>query len=204
MIFFFTMFELYLALVLFAFVSSVTPGPNNVMLLASGANFGFIKTIPHMLGISIGHVFMTILIGTMIMEIFKLYPITFVLLKIFCAIYLIYFAWKIANISIKKSDKIQGKPFSFFQAAVFQWVNPKAWAMSLTAITIYAPEKNFFSVCLVAIIFGFINLPCVSIWTIFGQNLRVFLNTNRRLKFFNFTMAFLLILTLYPIINLGT
>ena len=204
MIFFFTMFELYLALVLFAFVSSVTPGPNNVMLLASGANFGFIKTIPHMLGISIGHVFMTILIGTMIMEIFKLYPITFVLLKIFCAIYLIYFAWKIANISIKKSDKTQGKPFSFFQAAVFQWVNPKAWAMSLTAITIYAPEKNFFSVCLVAIIFGFINLPCVSIWTIFGQNLRVFLNTNRRLKFFNFTMAFLLILTLYPIINLGT
>ncbi|PPR78289.1 MAG: Cysteine/O-acetylserine efflux protein [Alphaproteobacteria bacterium MarineAlpha2_Bin1] len=197
------MFELYLALVLFAFVSSVTPGPNNVMLLASGANFGFIKSIPHMLGISIGHVFMTILIGTMIMEIFKLYPVTFMILKIFCCVYLIYFAWKIANISIEKSDKTRSRPFSFYQAAIFQWVNPKAWAMSLTAITIYAPEKNFFSVCIVAIIFGFVNLPCVSIWTIFGQNLRIFLNTNKRLKFFNFTMAFLLIMTLYPILDLG-
>ena len=123
------MFELYLALVLFAFVSSVTPGPNNIMLLASGANFGFIKTIPHMLGISIGHVFMTILIGTLIMEIFKLYPITFIILKIFCGIYLIYFAWKIATISINKEDKSTGKPFSFYQAAIFQWVNPKAWAI---------------------------------------------------------------------------
>ena len=196
------MLELYLALVLFAFVSSVTPGPNNIMLLASGANFGFFKTIPHMLGISIGHVFMTILIGTLIMEIFKLYPITFIMLKIFCALYLLYFSWKIATISIKKADKSTAKPFSFYQAAIFQWVNPKAWAMSLTAITIYAPEKNFFSVCIVAIIFGFVNLPCVSIWTVFGQNLRVFLNTKKRLKLFNFTMAFLLIITLYPIINI--
>ena len=196
------MIELYLALVLFAFVSSVTPGPNNVMLLASGANFGFIKTIPHMLGISIGHVFMTILIGTLIMEIFKLYPVTFIFLKIFCGIYLLYFAWKIATISIGESSNSTSKPFSFYQAAIFQWVNPKAWAMSLTAITIYAPEKNFFSVCIVAIIFGFVNLPCVSIWTVFGQNLRVFLNTKKRLKLFNFTMAFLLIITLYPIINI--
>lgn len=196
------MFELYLALVLFAFVSSVTPGPNNIMLLASGANFGFIKTIPHMLGISIGHVFMTILIGTLIMEIFKLYPITFIILKIFCGIYLIYFAWKIATISINKEDKSTGKPFSFYQAAIFQWVNPKAWAMSLTAITIYAPEKNFFSVVIVAIIFGFVNLPCVSIWTVFGQRLRKFLNTNKRLKLFNYIMAILLIMTLYPIMNI--
>ena len=195
------MLELYLALVLFAFVSSVTPGPNNIMLLASGANFGFFKTIPHMLGISIGHVFMTILIGTLIMEVFKLYPITFIMLKIFCALYLLYFSWKIATISIKKSDKSTAKPFSFYQAAIFQWVNPKAWAMSLTAITIYAPEKNFFSVLVVAIIFGFVNLPCVSIWTIFGQKLRKFLNTNKRLKFFNYVMAGLLIITLYPIIN---
>jgi len=195
------MLELYLALVLFAFVSSVTPGPNNIMLLASGANFGFFKTIPHMLGISIGHVFMTILIGTLIMEIFKLYPITFIMLKIFCALYLLYFSWKIATISIKKADKSTAKPFSFYQAAIFQWVNPKAWAMSLTAITIYAPEKNFFSVLVVAIIFGFVNLPCVSIWTIFGQKLRKFLNTNKRLKFFNYVMAGLLIITLYPIIN---
>ena len=196
------MIELYIALVLFAFVSSVTPGPNNIMLLASGANFGFIKTIPHMLGISIGHVFMTILIGTLVMEIFKLYPITFTFLKIFCAIYLLYFAWKIASLSIKNSESTTSKPFSFYQAAIFQWVNPKAWAMSLTAITIYAPEKNFTSVVLVAVIFGFVNLPCVSIWTIFGQNLRRYLNTNIRMKFFNFTMAILLVITLYPIINL--
>ena len=196
------MFELYIALVLFAFVPSVTPGPNNIMLLASGANFGFIKTIPHMLGISIGHVFMTILIGTLIMEIFKLYPITFIILKIFCGIYLLYFAWKIATISINKADKSTGKPFSFYQAAIFQWVNPKAWAMSLTAITIYAPEKNFFSVVIVAIIFGFVNLPCVSIWTVFGQRLRKFLNTNKRLKLFNYIMAILLIMTLYPIMNI--
>ncbi len=194
------MIELIVALIFFAFVSSITPGPNNIMLLSSGANFGFIKTLPHMLGISIGHVFMTILIGTLLMQLFKLYPITLTLLKVMCALYLFYLAWKISNISISNTKKSKSKPLSFIQAAIFQWINPKAWAMSLTTITIYAPEKNFLFVCVVAIIFGCINFPCVCTWTIFGQNLRRFLNTNRRMKLFNILMSIVLIATLYPII----
>jgi len=165
-------YDLLIALVGFAFVSSITPGPNNLMLMASGANYGFRRTIPHMLGISIGHSVMVTLVGLGLAQVFEAYPITRLILQIGSTAYLLYLAWKIANAAPPKKGEAAGTPMTFLQAAAFQWVNPKAWAMALTAITLYAPDRSLAAVALVAVIFGAINGPSVSTWTILGQQMR--------------------------------
>ena len=193
-------FDSISALILFAFVSSATPGPNNIMLLASGANYGFMRSIPHMLGISIGHAIMIILLGTILANLFESYPIILQVLKIIGIVYLFFLAYKIATSASGIKNKKLSKPLNFFQAASFQWVNPKAWAMALTAISIYAPSQNLNSILMVALIFCLTNLPSVSIWTIFGQNLKILLINRKRLITFNIFMSILLIASLFPII----
>ena len=193
-------FDSISALILFAFVSSATPGPNNIMLLASGANYGFTRSIPHMLGISIGHAIMIILLGTILANLFESYPIILQVLKIIGIVYLFFLAYKIATSASGIKNKKLSKPLNFFQAASSQWVNPKAWAMALTAISIYAPSQNLNSILMVALIFCLTNLPSVSIWTIFGQNLKILLINRKRLITFNIFMSILLIASLFPII----
>lgn len=192
--------ELLSAFIAFAFVSSITPGPNNLMLMASGANFGFRRSIPHMLGIGIGFTFMIVLVGAGLMTLFDLYPVSYTILKAGSVIYLLWLAWKIANASQPGTGKAGGTPMTFLQAAAFQWVNPKAWAMALTAISVYAPTRSMSAVLLVAAIFGMVNLPSVSVWTILGQKIRVILTNPTRLRSFNVTMALLLVVTLFPVI----
>ncbi|MGB0843730.1 MAG: LysE family translocator [Alphaproteobacteria bacterium] len=193
-------YELVTAFILFAFVSTATPGPNNLMLMASGANFGFRRTIPHMLGIGLGFIFMVVLVGLGLNQLFETYPIANTILK-FCSVaYLLYLAWKIANASAPKSGEVKGKPFTFVQAALFQWVNPKAWSMALSIITIYTPDTSFKSLFIIACILGCINLPTVSCWTILGQQMKRFLTNETRLRAFNYTMATLLVLSLYPVV----
>ena len=182
--------ELLSAFIAFAFVSSITPGPNNLMLMASGANFGFRRSIPHMLGIGIGFTFMIVLVGAGLMTLFDLYPVSYTILKAGSVIYLLWLAWKIANASQPGTGKAGGTPMTFLQAAAFQWVNPKAWAMALTAISVYAPTRSMSAVLLVAAIFGMVNLPSVSVWTILGQKIRVILTNPTRLRSFNVTMTF--------------
>lgn len=191
-------FELLTALVAFAFVMSITPGPNNMMLLASGANFGFRRSIPHMLGIGIGFTVMVALVGLGLMQLFDLFPSSYLILKIFSALYLAWLAWKIANASSPNTVQDAGQPMTFVQAALFQWVNPKAWSMALSAITLYAPSREILAVLLVALAFGLVNLPTVSLWTILGQQMQRVLHTPKRLRAFNWTMAVLLILSLVP------
>ena len=186
------------ALIIFAFVSSATPGPNNIMLLASGANFGFVRSIPHMLGISIGHAIMIVLLGTILITVFETYPIILRILKIVGIAYLLFLAYKIATSASTIKNKKTSKPFNFFQAAIFQWVNPKAWAMALTAITVYAPNQSFGSILVVALVFACTNLPSVSIWTMFGTNLKIILTNTKRLVVFNIVMSILLIASLFP------
>ena len=184
----------------FAFVSSITPGPNNLMLMASGVNFGFRRTIPHMLGIGIGFTIMVLLVGVGLAQIFERYPWTNIALTVFSVLYMLWLAWKIANAAAPKEGEVGGTPMTFIQAALFQWVNPKAWAMALGAITIYAVDNSFGAVLFVAIVFGLINLPCVSIWTLLGVGVRELLQDRRYLRAFNWTMALLLIASLYPIL----
>jgi threonine/homoserine/homoserine lactone efflux protein len=185
---------------IFSFVSSITPGPNNLMLMSSGANFGFKRTLPHMLGVAIGFTLMVVLVGLGIIQLFDAYPLSYQILRVVSVSYLLYLAYKIA-ISGSNFDKASTKvtPMTFIQAVMFQWVNPKAWTMALTAISVYAPSKSVAAIVFVALIFGAINLPCISSWTAMGQKMQRFLTNNKRLRMFNFSMASLLVLSLYPI-----
>jgi len=192
-------YEILPALTLFAFVSSITPGPNNLMLMNSGANFGFKLTIPHMLGVGLGFTLMIILVGLGVVKLFDRYPLSYDILKVLSIGYLLYLAFKIAS-STGNIDQqsTKSKPFTFIQAALFQWVNPKAWTMALTSISLYAPSNSFIAVLLVAIVFGIVNLPCISSWIVLGQKIQIILTDQKRLRIFNITMALLLIISLYP------
>ncbi len=196
--------ELLYALFAYAFIASITPGPNNLMLMASGANFGLKRTLPHMLGVSCGFVLMLILVGLGLMQIFEAVPITFSVLKVVSSIYLLYLAWKIANASPmnasteKASDA--SKPFTFIQACLFQWVNPKAWTMALTAISAYTvQEKPYLSLFFIAGFFWIANFPAITIWALVGTKIKQFLNSPLKARIFNVTAAITLAATLYPV-----
>lgn len=191
--------DLLSALAAFAFVTSITPGPNNLMLMASGANYGFRRTIPHMLGVGIGFAVMVVIVGLGLMQVFDAIPITHTILKYAGMAYLLLLAWKIAHAEMPDTTAPKGKPMTFIQAALFQWVNPKAWQMGLTAITLYAPDRSLLSIVLVGVVFGMVNLPSVSTWTVLGQQLRRILSSRRRLIVFNYSMALLLVATLVPV-----
>ena len=191
--------ELLTALAAFALVTSITPGPNNLMLMASGANYGFRRTVPHMLGVALGFVVMVVLVGAGLVGLFDAWPPAYTVLKAVSVAYLLYLAWKIATAAAPGAGGTTGRPFSFLQAAAFQWVNPKAWAMALTATTVYAPSKSLGAILLVAVVFGAVNLPSVSTWTVLGQQMQRVLNNAARLRTFNVTMAVLLVASLYPV-----
>jgi threonine/homoserine/homoserine lactone efflux protein len=195
--------ELLTALMAFAFVSSITPGPNNLMLMASGTNFGFVRTIPHMLGVSIGFTLMIVLVGAGLAKVFEIYPLAYTILKYASCAYLVWLAWKIATAAPPgaKGAEARSEPMTFIQAALFQWVNPKAWTMALTAVSAYTlPADPIVSLLVVAAVFGAINLPLVGSWTLLGMQLRRLLNDPVRLRVFNVTMALILVATLYPIV----
>ncbi|NKB83564.1 LysE family translocator [Brucella grignonensis] len=196
--------EIFLALLVFAFVSSVTPGPNNLMLLASGVNFGFRRTIPHMLGIGVGFFILLLAVGFGLGALIETVPSFYTSLKFAGGAYMLYLAWKIATSrsigESKGSDS--GEPMTFLQAAAFQWVNPKAWVMGITGIATYANHDNYYvAVILVSVAFAIVNLPSVSVWAGFGTLLRNWLSDPVRLKWFNLTMALLLILSLWPMLK---
>ncbi len=193
--------ELLTGLAAFSFASSITPGPNNLMLMASGANYGFRRTVPHLLGVGLGFVFMVLMVGIGLVGVFNAIPASYTVLKIVSVLYLFYLAARIATAAAPTdSERSEGKPFTFLQAAAFQWVNPKAWTMALTAVAIYAPSQSLLAVGLVALVFGIINLPCVSAWTVLGEKLRGVLSSPGRLRIFNVIMALLLVGSLYPVL----
>ena len=187
------------ALVVFAFVTSVTPGPNNMMLLTSGVNFGFRRTIPHALGVAVGFTLMVALVGLGLAGIFKAAPVLLTVLKWVGAAYMLLLAVKLARAAPLQEGGPLGRPMTFLQAAAFQWVNPKAWIMALTASATYTvPDAYVVSVFVVAAVFGGINLPTVSSWVLFGTALRRVLTNRSALRVFNWTMALLLVASLYP------
>ncbi|NQZ49927.1 MAG: LysE family translocator [Moritella sp.] len=193
--------EILTAFMAFAFVTSVTPGPNNLMLMNSGASFGIRKTVTHVLGIVVGFICMLLLVGLGIMQIFQRFPVSYDILKILSIAYLLYLAFKIATSNTTlEHNATKTKPFSFIQAAMFQWINPKAWTMALTALSIYATSSDLNTVLFVTLIFAVINLPAISLWVLLGQKMQRFLTSRKRLKAFNVTMAMLLVMSLYPVI----
>ncbi|HAS62788.1 MAG TPA: lysine transporter LysE [Vibrio sp.] len=188
------------ALALFAFVSTFTPGPNNLMLMTSGANVGFNKSIPHMLGVTIGFPVMVMLVGFGLVELFERYPMVHQILKVVSLTYLIYLAYRIARSQPPQGNEINYQPLSFFKAACFQWVNPKGWSMALTAVTVYNPENSLLGLALIALIYAIANIPSGSFWIVAGKQLQYFLTNNTRIRLFNYTMAALLIASTLPMI----
>ena len=189
-----------LPLIGYAFATSVTPGPNNMMLLSSGANFGVRRSVPHMLGISGGHAFMVLVMGLGLAQLIHAVPQVLTLLKGLAAIYVLWLAWKIAHSAAPQAAQSAGKPLTFFQAAAFQWVNPEAIAMAISAVTVYGGDGSFAATGLVALVFASVNLPSVSVWTAAGEVLRQFLSNPTRLRLFNWSMAGLLILSMLPVL----
>ncbi len=194
--------EILLALLSFAFVTSVTPGPNNLMLMASGANFGIRRTIPHMLGISVGFAVLACATGLGLAGLLHAWPPAMLALKAAAVGYMLWLAWKIAGSGAPGQGRASARPMTFLQAAAFQWVNPKAWAMALGAIAVYAPDGRLWQVGLVAGVFALVNLPTVSLWAWAGEALRTLLSDPRRLRVFNLTMAGLLVASLWPVLKM--
>ena len=192
--------EQFLSLAAFAFVTSITPGPNNLMLMASGATFGVRRTVPHMLGGALGFVFMAVLVGAGLAQAFAAVPQLYTVLKVLSVGYLLFLAWKIATAPPPGEAARAGRPMTFLGAAAFQWVNPKAWAMALTAVTVYAPAQTVGTVGAVAAAFGVVNLPSVGVWAVLGQEMRRVLTNPARMRAFNVVMAVLLVGSLYPVL----
>ncbi len=194
--------DTFLALLLFAFTTSITPGPNNMMLFASGVNFGFRRTIPHMFGIGVGFLSLLLAVGLGLGALLHTVPAVYLALKFAGGAYLVWIAWKIATSRSLSDGKTGAKPMSFFAAAAFQWVNPKAWVMAVTAMATYTNEQLYLvSVLIAGLAFAAVNVPSVSTWAGFGSVLREWLSDPVRLKWFNITMAVLLVLSLWPMLK---
>lgn len=191
------------ALATFAFASAATPGPNNLMLMASGTNFGFIRTGPHMLGVALGFALMMLLVGLGLGAVFTAAPGAMLVLKIASTGYLLYLAWRIATAPPPQLDNpaARGRPLNFLQAAAFQWVNPKGWTMALTAAAVYIPaEDRIAGALIVALVFLVVNVPSVVVWAAAGVQLRRLLHRPRAYRVFNVIAAALLVASLYPVL----
>ena len=197
--------ELWLSMLLFASVTSITPGPNNMMVLASGVNFGYRKTLPHLLGISIGHSFMCLMVGLGLGKVFTLWPLTYTVLKVLGVLYMVYLAWGVARSAapaVASAEQSQAKPLGFWGAAAFQWVNPKAWMMALMFFGNFMPQNAGLALVIAAsLMFASVNFPCVSVWALLGARLRRYLQVDRHRKAFNWTMAILLVASMLPVLN---
>ncbi|MEO9877343.1 MAG: LysE family translocator [Anderseniella sp.] len=196
-------FGILVSLIGFAFATSATPGPNTLMLLASGVNFGFRRTIPHMMGIGVGFLGLLLCVGFGLGALLEQMPTLYLALKFAGGAYLVYLAWRIAMArSIGEGGKATARPMSFLEAAAFQWVNPKAWVMAIAAMATFTnPDSLTLSTILVALVFFFVNIPSASIWTVCGAMLREWLSHPTRLKVFNISMAILLVVSLWPMLR---
>jgi threonine/homoserine/homoserine lactone efflux protein len=192
--------EFLLALSGFAFVTSITPGPNNLMLMASGVNFGIRRTVPHLLGISLGLAAMIVLVGMGAARAMDTVPLLDMGLRVGCLGFILWMAWSLLRARAPDGFPTRAAPMTFLQAAGFQWVNPKAWAMALTAIAAFAPDRGIVAVATVAFVFGVVSLPSIVVWAALGGRLRGFLKDARRRRAFNATVAVLLVASVLPMI----
>lgn len=186
-------------LVAFAFVSTFTPGPNNIMLMTSGANVGFLRTVPHMLGITVGFSVMVLLVGVGLTGLFQAYPLLQQILNVVCLAYLVYLAIKIAR-SRPVSSVQEYRPMSFISAVLFQWVNPKGWSMALTAVSVYNESASWLQLLLISLVFALVNIPSVSVWTAAGKQLSSWMTHPKYVGWFNGAMGGLLLASTIPML----
>lgn len=188
--------EYYLSLLLFCVSSSITPGPNNLMMLMSGINFGVKRSLPHYFGILLGFSAMVFLVGMGLAGVFAKFPVLHQIIKYIGAIYMLYLAYQIIRSSSSlKEVKSAHRPLSFFKAVLFQWVNPKAWVMAIGAVSAFTvitlPMVS--QVIIISLIYFLVGVPCIAFWLFGGVAVRRYLNNPRYLQIFNVTMGILLI-----------
>lgn len=195
---------LYLAFVLYAFVTTVTPGPNNLLALSTGVNFGIKRTIPLVIGICFGFSIMFVLIALGMNQIFIRYPVIIPVLKILGSLYILYLAYLIAragDLDQNKSSQLQ--PLGFWKGAFYQWINPKSWIVLIGAVTAYTNDMTTAGqIWFIGLLYGLIGIPCVMLWAVIGGKLSYFLTQGNRMKIFNRTMGLLLALSLIPIMSI--
>ena len=193
--------NLFFALVSFYFVMYVTPGPNNAMVLTSGIKFGFLKTIPHMSGITIGHVLQTIVVCLGLGKIFQMFPEIQDILKIICALYLLYLGYKIIG-SFSKIKDDGSRPLKFYEASLFQLVNPKAWTISTMVASGFLPkdERLIVSISFISITALIICPLSISVWAAFGSGIRNLVKNNKKKAFVEYFLAILLLITAIMIV----
>ena len=189
-------FALFSALAAFYFTMFVTPGPNNAMLTASGMKFGFIRTLPHLIGIPLGHIFQIGLVCFGLGNLFLIYPQIQFYMKILCFLYLLYLSWKMIG-SFNLIKKESGRPLMLYEASLFQFINPKAWSIAIAVASGFFPteENIFIGVAFVTITAAVICFPSICLWALFGSGLRTFINNEKTKKITEYFLAFLLILT---------
>lgn len=195
--------SLFVSLFVFSFSTSITPGPNNMMLLSSGLTHGYRKSLPHLLGVIIGFPFMTLCVGLVVGELFKLYPAALSVLKVIGFIYLIYLAWKISKSKPKVSTSNNNvQPLNFYEVFLFQWLNVKNWIKIITATSVYVTSASHPLVQILTIVVVFLSTVIISAntWTLAGSLLSVFLKSEKSVRIFNITMAILLVLSMMPVV----
>lgn len=195
--------ELYLAVFIFGLSAGITPGPNNIMLMTSGMNFGIKKSIPHVLGVTFGFPIMVILIGLGFSIVFEQYPILHEVIKVLGVVYLLYLSWLIASASPDTLEGEKSKPFTFLQAALFQWVNPKAWVVATSSISAYTVlnDNIYWQILMIAGVFFFAALFTASTWLVFGKGIKQILQSAKQQRAFNLAMALLLVASVLPVIK---
>lgn len=194
-------FSALISFIIYSFVTSVTPGPNNIMLISSGISFGFKRTIPHILGIGFGFGLMVTLVGLGIGSILTSSKVFYEFVKIIGIFYLLYLTYQIyISDSVNVDNDLKNhKPLTFIQASLFQWVNPKAWIMTMGAVTTYTSSSSTILIfLLIGVLYGLISIPSVGIWAYIGDKLQLLIHDKKKVSFFNKLMALLL---LFSIIN---
>jgi len=210
---------LFFGLLAFSLVSAFTPGPNNLLALAQGANFGYRKTLPHVFGVGFGFAFMLFLMGAGLGKLFEAFPAAYEILHWGALAYLVFLAWKIANskgfhtagpengtgrAEGSENAAADSKPITFFGSAAFQWINPKAWVAAITLVTTFTdPASYWLSLVVAGAANVAIAISAVSSWALFGTIVKKWLSDSRRLKIFNWSMAIILLVSVVPSVFKG-
>ncbi len=191
-----------LAVITFAMVTAFTPGPNNLMLAASGANFGFRRTLPHIAGITFGFASVFLAAGFGLAGIFAAFPKIYIVLKVLSVLFLVYLAWRIGNAGRTEGQE-RDRPISFTQAALFQVVNPKGVSVIVSTLSVYTSDAGSLpsEIGALLIVFVMMTIGATTTWCLFGKAITKIVNTRRKLRLFNVSMAILLVLSIVPIIN---
>ncbi|MGB3274012.1 MAG: LysE family translocator [Xanthobacteraceae bacterium] len=196
--------QLLIAFIAFAVAGLYTPGPNNVMLLASGLNFGLRRTLPHVAGVALGFSFLVAVVGFGLGAVFNSYPLLQSVLKYGGAAYLVYLAVVIARSGPTEASEGARRPLTFWEAALFQWVNVKGWIIAIGTVTAYAALASYpWNIVTMSLLLLVLGLSSAVAWTLFGSSLQKLVRSERGIRIFNWTMAALLIASVYPVLTDG-